>query len=165
MPYHWLFESLTEGKNYYLPPGTYYIGDIFAVMRPDVYDESFNETGHKNGLYKCVEGYIVVCEVAENNDYEGTYTGSDDFEYVVSCGCIGIVSTPLIKSESYDGGQVYDFPDGVNVVIDSGKFTFETDDFILHIDTTFDGPEDESEVEDLCCAFSQAMNNEMEIDS
>ena len=45
MPYPWVFESLTDGKNYILPPGTYYIGDIFTVIKPDIYDESFNEIG------------------------------------------------------------------------------------------------------------------------
>jgi hypothetical protein len=164
MPYPWLFENLTEGKNYVLPAGKYYIGDIFTVIKPDIYDESFNETGHKSGLYKCIDGYIIVSEVAETNGYEGTYTGSDDFEYSVNSGCIGIVSTALIKNTLYEGGQVYDFPDDVNVIIDSGRFTFETGEFILHIDTAFYGPEEESETEDLCYAFSQVMTTEMDID-
>jgi hypothetical protein len=29
MPYPWTFESFVNGKNYYLPSGTYYIGDVF----------------------------------------------------------------------------------------------------------------------------------------
>ena len=163
MPYPWLFESLTPGQNYVLPAGTYYVGDVVSALRPEIYEESFNETGLKNGIYKCSDGIMILADVSETNGYEGVYTGSDDFEYVVNSGCIGIVSSKLFNPNGYEGGQIYQFPDGLNVIIDSGFFTFETEESVLHIDTNFDGPEDESEVEDLCCAFDQTVLSEMDI--
>jgi hypothetical protein len=165
MPYPWTFESFLDGKNYYLPPGLYYIGDVFDVLKIDIYDESFNETGHKDGLYKCSDGLIMISEVADTNGYTGSYIGSDEFEYIVNSGTIGIASFALTNISSCEKGQVYDFPDGVNVIIDSGLFTFETDDHVLHIDTNSYAPEDESETEDLCCAFDKLLNTEMEVDT
>jgi hypothetical protein len=164
MPYPWLFESLMPGQNYFIPAGRYYIGDIINVLKPDIYDESFNETGFKNGIYKCPDGLIILSEVSDTNGYEGVYTGSDDFDYVVSSGSIGIVSIKLIKDGKFHGGQIHNFPEGLNVIIDSGLFTFETENSVLHIDTTFDGPEDESEIEELCCNFIGARVTEMEVD-
>lgn len=164
MPYPWLFETLTPGQNYVLPGGGYYIGDITDVLKPDIYDESFNETGLKNGVYKCRDGSIILADVCETNGYEGVYTGSDNFDYVVNSGSIGIVSIELIKEGGNEGGQIHYFPEGLNVIIDSGLFTFETDESVLHIDTTLDGPEDESDVEDLCCDFNRAMVSGMEVD-
>ena len=169
MPYPWLFETLIEGYNYVLPSGTYYIGDIFPALKTNIYDESFNETGLKSGVYKCSDGIIILGDVAESNGYEGTYLGSDEFEYIINSGSIGIVSTDLIKEESYEGGQVYHFPDGLNVIIDSGYFTFETEEYVLHIDTNMYGPEDgssedKSDVEGLCCALDHVNVCEMDVD-
>jgi hypothetical protein len=177
MPYPWLFERFTDGKIYTIPGGIYYIGDIFPRLKPEIYDELFIETGHKNGLYKCSEGIILVSEIAPTNGYEGTYRGSDDFEYVVNSGSIGIVNIELIKQESCLDGQLYNFPDGVNVIMDSGRFTFETDKFVLHIDTLMEGPEDDIDefpdecpnslydIDNLCNDFNQSMINTMDIDT
>jgi hypothetical protein len=164
MPYPWTFENFVNGKNYYLPAGTYYIGDVFPALKTDIYDESFNETGHKNGLYSCRDGYILVSDIAESNDHTGVYPGSDDFEYIVISGSIGIVSSTLLSTNSFAGGKIFDFPEGVNVIIDSGLYTFETDDYILHIDTILDGPEDESEIEELCSNFYNTLTTEMNTD-
>jgi len=162
---YWTFVTFVNGNNYFLPPGTYYIGDVFPALKNDIYDKTFNETGHKNGLYSCVDGHILVSEIADSTDNTGVYPGSDDFEYVVITGCIGIVSANLLSHNLYGGGQIYEFPDGVNVIMDSGRFTFETDEFVLHIDTVLDGPEDESEIEELCSNFYNTLTTEMSIDS
>jgi len=135
---NWKFEKINPKKVYSLPAGSYYIGDICYALDDEMYDNVFGGTGYSSGLYTSALGQFLV-----SNTYagDGTYTGSDDVEYGVDAGVIGIVSQHLIEGEPH-GGKLYDFLTGVDVTMEDGVFTFESDDFHLEINTRDDTASD-----------------------
>jgi len=138
----WKFDALNPGMAYLLNPGRYYIGDITYAVEEDIYKNVFRKNGQKAGLYQSINGLFLVGN-ARNN---GTFTGTDNFDYEVDSGAIGIVCSSLLENEP-ECGNIYEFPDGIHVIIDDGKFTFEYDEFYLNIDTssTFSDSETDSE--------------------
>jgi hypothetical protein len=146
----WGFEPLNSGFMYTLPPGEYYIGDIFHALESDIYKNIYCMNGERPGLYKNGNNVFLVGD--SNN---GFYIGTDEFEYEVNTGGFGIVSVSLLESEPACG-MIYDFSDGITAIIDTGKYTFESVDFYLNIDTSepydsdfnpISGSEPESEAE------------------
>jgi len=132
MSQSWTLEHLTPGKTYYLPSDIYYIGDVYSVLGVNDYDNSLGASGYANGLYKKNNNIMLV---GSTFDSEGIYLGSDNHEYLVDSGIIGITSKDLIKNKISTHGKFYTFPDGVYVDIDYGKFTFRSINFTLYIDT------------------------------
>jgi len=127
----WNFVKINPNKVYKLPPGSYYIGDICYVLEDKVYDGVFGSYGYSSGLYTCKKGRFLVSGTYAG---DGSYTGTDGFQYGVDAGIIGIVSEDLISSVTASGNK-YDFPEGVDVQMKDGIFTFKKKDFKLTIDT------------------------------
>ena len=127
----WNFVKINPNKVYKFPPGSYYIGDICYVLEEKVYNDVFVYFGFSNGLYTSKENRFLV-----SGTYAGdwTYTGTDGFQYGVDAGIIGIVSESLIHSVTSYGNK-YDFPEGVDVQMKDGIFTFKKKNFKLTIDT------------------------------
>ena len=127
----WKFNKINTKKVYSFPPGNYYIGDICYVLDDVIYDTVFGGSAYESGLYSSTNGQFLV-----SNTYagDGTYTGSDGFDYMVDAGIIGIVSSALISKDTI-GGKIYDFPKGVHVTMKDGIFIFQADMFDLEINT------------------------------
>ena len=140
----WNFKKINPKKTYVLPAGTYYIGDICYVLSDELYDNIFGGTGYECGHYTSAEGQFLVSHTFAG---DGTYPGSDGFEYLVDAAIIGIVSQPLLSKET-DGGNIYEFATDVSVTMEDGVFTFESDDVSLEINTRDSQDEDEDEDED-----------------
>jgi hypothetical protein len=135
-PKGWSFKDLLPSEEVKLPPGKYYIGDLCYIMDDDVegnpYDNVFGGTGYSAGLYtKENKGSFYVANTAYG---DGAYKGSNQVEYGVDAGIIGIVNMNLIKEEEVvmegkefiedSGGTIYDFPNGVSCKF-NGKGIFE----------------------------------------
>jgi len=127
----WNFVKINPNKIYKLPPGNYYIGDICYVLNDSIYDGVFGSYGYSSGWYTSEKGHFLVSGTYAG---DGAYIGTDGFEYGVDAGIIGIVSESLIEDVT-PSGRNYNFPNGVDVKMKNGVFTFKTKDFNLTIDT------------------------------
>ena len=150
----WTLEHLTCGKIYYLPPGEYFIGDVYTVIDMTHYDDSIGQSGYADGLYKYNNNYMLVASTFMS---DCTYIGSDNHAYIVESGVIGITSKSLITKDA-PVGKFYNFPDGVYVNMDYGRFMFRTKTFNLCIDTQIEDDE-----EDLTDSLTSILNK-MELD-
>ena len=140
----WKFDELNPGMIYYLNAGKYYIGDITYAIQEDIFRNVFRNNNEKAGLYQTMGGLFLVGKTCEN----GTFTGTDNYDYEVDSGSIGIVSESLLEGEP-ECGRIYEFPEDIYVIIDDGKFTFEYDGFYMNIDTTTSFSDSESETEKM----------------
>ena len=121
------------------PPGEYYIGDLCYVLGDEIYDKVFGGQGYEPGLYTHhdTKNFFLVDSTAYG---DGCYMGSDNREFCVDAGIIGI--TPVSCMAKNDGGgQIYTFKDPVECRFKNGRFTFISGFTNLIIDTT--GEDDE----------------------
>jgi hypothetical protein len=127
----WKFKKIDTNKVYSLPAGSYYIGDICYVLDDKIYHNIFGASGYSSGLYTSSLGQFLV-----SNTYagDGSYPGTDGFTYAVDAGIIGIVSKSLVTTET-NLGKIYNFPTGVEVTMDDGVFTFESEETSFQINT------------------------------
>ena len=128
---NWTYDGVYQ---YTAPPGKYYIGDLCYVLGDDVYDKVFGEKDYKPGLYRQAGGknFFLVDTTAYG---DGLYRGSDQREFAVDAGIIGI--TPVSCMEKNDGGgQIYTFTDPVTCRFVNGVFFFTSNMDSLVIDTT-----------------------------
>jgi len=139
----WNFKKINAKKTYVLPAGTYYIGDICYVLADELYENVFGGTGYECGHYTSDQGQFLVDGTYAG---DGSYRGSDGFEYAVDAGIIGIVSQTLLSKET-DGGKIYEFATDVRVSMQNGIFIFESDEVSLEINTK-DYAEDEDDEDD-----------------
>ena len=109
--------------------GTYFIGDICYALKESYYDMIWGEEyGYENGVFKIGKDKFVVANTAFG---DGCFKGTDDREYGVDAGVIGVVPKKLWgpKEElSLGGGRV------VRV---KNKLVFKTDErglFEINID-------------------------------
>lgn len=137
----WDFKKINPKKTYVLPAGTYYIGDICYVLADELYENVFGGTGYECGLYTSRKGQFLVGSTFAG---DGAYCGSDEFDYAVDAGVIGIVSQTLLSKET-NGGKIYDFPTEVHVTMQNGIFTFQSDSIYIEINTKDYAEEDEDD--------------------
>lgn len=76
-----------------LPAGRYFIGDVCFALSPDIINEWGKQHSCKNGIFWENDGFFI----AYSTSFErGTYTGSDNANYMIDSGNIGVVSDSLI---------------------------------------------------------------------
>ena len=135
--------------NYYrefvqtLPAGRYYIGDLCYAMKDDVYNGVFGGNGYASGFYKTKDGIFLLNRTAYG---DGSYKGSNDFDYGVDAGIIGIASMSVCNPEKdVYGGTLHTFTEPVVCTFkNGGVFEFNSGDWFLEIDTALDFDDDAS---------------------
>ena len=116
-----------------LPAGRYYIGDIGYVLKEDVYENIFGDTHFEPGHYKTKDGEFLVNRTAYG---DGSYPGSDNYQYGVDAGIIGIASMSVCIDERYMyGGTLHTFGEPVECSFTQGFFRFSSGNWFLEIDT------------------------------
>jgi hypothetical protein len=119
-----------------LPAGRYYIGDICYAMKESVYNEVFGDKLYANGHYTTEDGVFVVSGTAYG---DGSYKGTNGFEYGVDAGIIGIASMGVCNAEAeLYGGTLHTFTEPVKCNFKYGIFNFTSGDWNLEIDTAFE---------------------------
>lgn len=144
-PVAWSFKAETSKAT--LPPGKYYIGDLCYALREDIYDDKvYGGQSYEDGLYTSSLGSFMMY----GTDGDGVFKGSDDYEYPVDAGHIGIASLACCNPESeICGGKVFTFAHPVECVFNDTAFTFCSGDFYLRISNWGDY-DDEYEEEGDC---------------
>jgi hypothetical protein len=128
MPYEY-----TKSVSATLPAGRYFIGDLCYAMKKSIYQGVFGDTGYASGHYKIVAGEFMVGRTAYG---DGSYMGSNDFEYGVDAAIIGIASMSVCNpEEEVYGGTLHTFTEPVECVFRNGLFTFKSGSWCLEIDT------------------------------
>jgi hypothetical protein len=118
---NWHFHKMTN-RQFLLPAGEYYIGDLCYVLGDDVYDNVFGGTGYEAGLYQ--EKGTGRTFLVNNTAYgDGEYTGSDGNKFAVDAGIIGICPKSLMTKND-GGGHMYTFRKPVDCRLYDGEFTF-----------------------------------------
>jgi len=137
----WAHEEILK---FTAPAGEYYIGDLCYALSSEVYDTIFGSLGgYDSGVYKekGSDNFFLV----DNTAYgDGLYYGTDEKEFGVDAGIIGICSKALCKQDG-NGGQFYTFKDPVKCRFGSGMFQFHSGHFKLVIDTVGADQEDDDE--------------------
>jgi hypothetical protein len=128
----WTFTPINQNKEYILPLGKYYIGDIFyPLMESNRYYDIYSQVG----LYKNKKDELILVNNTHKGD--GTFLGSDNYEYMVDTQTLGIMSYSICPdNNSTAGGHVYNFLSDVTVTMKDGIFTYKTNTFTLVIDTS-----------------------------
>jgi hypothetical protein len=130
---NWTYDGVYQ---YTAPPGDYYIGDLCYVFNDEFYEKVFGGQDYQPGLYLQTgsKNFFLV----DNTAYgDGLYRGSDQREFAVDAGIIGI--TPMSCREKNDGGgQIYTFTEPVDCRFENGRFFFSSGFNELVIDTTGD---------------------------
>ena len=123
----WTFADTTTND---LPAGKYFIGDVcHTVRQADIY----YETACLDGLYESKHGMFVITATAKGN---GIYVGSDQNDYVVTSGSIGIVSESLLDADmELTSGCMYDFPTGLTVTVEDGVILVDSEEQCFKINT------------------------------
>jgi hypothetical protein len=133
----WTFSS---SKHFTAPPGTYYIGDLCYVLSDNVYDTIFGGLGgYDAGLYtkKNSNDFFLVASTTYG---DGLYTSSDQKQFAVDAGIIGIAPMSLV-SKNDGGGQFYTFDKPVKCKFRGGRFSFTSGHNEIVIDTSGDDEE------------------------
>lgn len=130
---NWTYDGVYQ---YTAPPGDYYIGDLCYVFNDEFYEKVFGGQDYQSGLYRQAgsKNFFLV----DNTAYgDGLYLGSDQREFAVDAGIIGI--TPMSCREKNDGGgHIYTFTEPVDCRFKNGRFSFRSGTTNLMIDTTGD---------------------------
>lgn len=117
-----------------LPAGRYYIGDLCYALKNEIYHGVFGDTAYSEGLYKMSDEQFFVSRTKYG---DGSYKGTNGFEYGVDAGIIGIASTLLCNpEEDVYGGTLHTFTEPVACTFKNGFFQLNSGDFNLEIDTT-----------------------------
>lgn len=116
-----------------LPAGRYYIGDLCYAMKDTIYHDVFGDTAYSDGYYIINDGCFLVAGTAYG---DGAYKGSNNFEYGVDAGILGIASMGVCNPESdVSGGTLHTFTRPVECTFKDGCFAFHSGRFHLTIDT------------------------------
>jgi hypothetical protein len=129
---NWHFHKMTD-RQFLLPAGEYYIGDLCYVLSDDVYDNVFGGTGYESGLYQ-EKGTGRTFLVNGTAYGDGEYTGSDGNKFAVDAGIIGICPKSLMAKND-GGGHMYTFRKPVDCRLYDGEFTFSSGFTYLSINT------------------------------
>ncbi len=125
-PQSWTCQQ--EKKKATLPPGKYYIGDLCYALDDTLYDKVFGPK-YDVGLFVSKNNPAHVFMMGHTDD--GLFRGSDNKEYAVDAGIIGIASEATLdpKKAPYDGGSLYTFKSPVTVKLREDKFIFYGEDY------------------------------------
>ena len=126
--------SFRDELTFTAPPGTYYIGDLCYALFDNVYDTVFGGKGYSAGFYSKGKSFFMVDGTACG---DGQYVGTDNHEYLVDAGIIGICSSDLIdpSNRSANGGKIHTFTEPVEVRFKGGVFHFNSGYTYIKIDT------------------------------
>ena len=142
-----------EVRSCTFPAGTYYIGDPSYVLedhQSDYGDEGVVEVAPDNSQMIVAASATALCAGGDSFAFyytalgEGCFCGTDDREYCVDSGCIGIVPASLVKEgararvEQHGLGTFHQFHGDVTFSVDElGTFciTCGADKFDLAIFT------------------------------
>jgi hypothetical protein len=128
---YWKFTEINDDEKYTLPPGKYYIGDIYYPLSES---KTYYDIYYENGLYENYKGELILVDSTFKGD--GTFLGSDNNEYMVDSKTFGILSYSLcLNNNCTAGGHVYSFISPITVEIKDGIFKFNSDEFNLIINT------------------------------
>jgi hypothetical protein len=126
-----------------LPAGRYYIGDVCYALKDILYDTVFGSNGYANGHYALNDGVFVVNSTAYG---DGSYEGTNGYEYGVDAGIIGIASMGVCVPENkVYGGTLHTFTEPVKCSFKNGMFEFSSGNWHLEIDTAHEGDDDRSD--------------------
>lgn len=117
-----------------LPPGKYYIGDLCYALSESLYQDVFGGLGgFDSGLYK--KNNSTDCFMVDQTAFgDGLYFGSDNKEFAVDAGILGICPVSMMLRDG-DGGHVYEFSEPVRCLFLNGRFYFRSGTTELLIDT------------------------------
>lgn len=116
-----------------LPAGRYYIGDITYVLKDSVCNDIFGDTNYEPGHYKMKDGEFLVNRTAYG---DGSYPGSNNYQYGVDAGVIGITNINLcIDEKKIYGGTLHTFTEPVACSFTQGMFRFSSGNCFIEIDT------------------------------
>jgi hypothetical protein len=116
-----------------LPAGRYYIGDLCYSMKDEIYHGIFGDNNYASGYYTTKNGCFLVDGTAFG---DGSYQGTNAFDYNVDAGIIGIASLSVCNPEKeIYGGTIHTFTEPVKCVFKDGLFEFTSGSWYLEIDT------------------------------
>jgi hypothetical protein len=120
--------DLKDVRKATLPAGKYYIGDLCYALDDTLYDKVFGPN-YDVGLFVSKNNPAHVFMMGHTDD--GLFRGSDNKEYAVDAGIIGIASEATLdpKKAPYDGGSLYTFKSSVTVKLREDKFIFYGEDY------------------------------------
>jgi len=125
-----------------LPAGKYYIGDLCYAMKDKIYDGIFGGNDYAYGYYTLKNGCFLVDGTAYG---DGSYQGTNGFDYGVDAGIIGIASLSVCNAEEkIYGGTVHTLSEPVLCTFNDGIFEFSSGSWYLKIDTTAEFDDDAS---------------------
>jgi hypothetical protein len=129
-----------------LEPGTYWIGDLCYVIENETWQNKIcTALNHSEEHHDGTDPALVVlpggCAFLGNTSYgDGTYTGSNGFNYGVDSGTIGIVNKEAMNKVLTDCdttlGTFITRDKHFSVSIENGTFKF--DDIIIETDDNDD---------------------------
>ena len=141
MSAQWIYERMVSGRIYTLPAGVYYVGDPCFIMKEEMYEVIACQTDYMDGLYSHDKYRILLGRTQREN---GTYTGSDAFDYSVDSGMIGIISISLADGDVGDLAKMHKFLTDAYIKIEGGVFTITCGNSVVVIDTAEVSDSDES---------------------
>ena len=126
----------------------FYVGDICYAMRRDLYHDYWgSKLGFESGIHTIPE--IGFAFAVDNTAYgDGTYRGSDGFEYSVDAGVIGVVPLELATRRQYEDedGRVFAQAGNATFRAEGGVFDIMLPDgTAIHIDTTNEYDEEDDD--------------------
>jgi hypothetical protein len=125
-----------------LPAGKYYIGDLCYAMKDEIYYRIFGGNGYASGYYTMKNGCFLVDGTAYG---DGSYQGTNGFDYGVDAGIVGIASLSVCNAEEkIYGGTVHTFTEPVKCTFKDGIFKFSSGSWHLTIDTAAEFDDDAS---------------------
>lgn len=123
----------------------FYVGDICYAMRDDLYHDFWGgKLGFRSGIHTIPEiGFAFAVDGTAYGD--GSYIGSDGFDYGVDAGVIGVVPLELAAEDLY-GGRVFVQAGSASFRAEDGVFDITLPDgTAIHIDTTQEAEEEEDD--------------------
>ena len=112
-PNEWNFKEVSKTT---LPPGKYYIGDLCYALDDRLYDHVFG-SDYRSGLFYQKNNPKHVFMLNDTGIGDGSFKGTDGYEYSVDAGILGIASFSVLdlKKANYEGGTVVTFKGNVSL--------------------------------------------------
>jgi hypothetical protein len=123
---------MVSGRIYTFPAGVYYVGDPCFIMKEEMYEVIACQTDYMDGLYAQDKYRMLLGRTHREN---GTYSGSDAFDYTVDSGMIGIISMSLADGDVGDLAKMHKFLTDAYIKIEGGVFTITCGSSVVVIDT------------------------------
>lgn len=132
---------MSDLSSYILPAGTYYLGDLKALLKNDSYENFLCQLPQKTGYVQFGCDRFVTYLVSKQ-----TYSASNGMDYYIDSGYIALLPETLVSIKDHKNCTVHRFTSNFVITKNLDKITIKSEDILLKVEIGHH--EDDSDIDD-----------------